>query len=128
MFSDEVGKPLSPDQYQEYENNHWRMHTKRKRRGKGIRKLKNRADRPDDKSIRKYIEDRVKKLIELYDKHEPPFEMVTDYDDPRVSSNGRCSYGMVEMNLEEGISPFELQDFNEQMPKLIDYLEGVEDE
>ena len=54
--------------------------------------------------------------------------MVTDYDDPRVSSNGRCSYGMVEMNLEEGISPFELQDFNEQMPKLIDYLEGVEDE
>ncbi|MAH45812.1 hypothetical protein CMI37_08270 [Candidatus Pacearchaeota archaeon] len=128
MFSDEVGKPLSPDQYQEYENNHWRTHTKRKRRSKGIRKLKNRADRPDDKVVRKYLEDRVKKLTELYDKHEPPFEMVTDYDDPRVSSNGRYSYGMVEMNLEEGISPFELQDFNEQMPKLIDYLEGVEDE
>jgi len=127
MFSDEVGKPLSPDQYQEYENNHWRMHTKRKR-GKGIRKLKNRADRPDDKGIRRYIEDRVKKLIELYDKHEPPFEMVTDYDDPRVSSNGRCSYGMVEMNLEEGVSPFELEDFNDQMPKLIDYLEGFENE
>jgi len=127
MFSDEVGKPLSPDQYQEYENNHWRMHTKRKRRGKGIRKLKNRADRPDDKSIRKYIEDRVKKLIELYDKHEPPFEMVTDYDDPRVSSNGRCSYGMVEMNLEEGVSPFELEDFNEQMPKLVDYVEYLEE-
>jgi|TARA_R110000824_G_scaffold170827_1_gene348281 molecular chaperone GrpE (heat shock protein) len=128
MFSDEVGKPLSPDQYQEYENDHWRVHTKRKRRGKGLRKLKNRADRPDDKSIRKYIEDRVKKLIELYDKYEPPFEMVTDYDDPRVSSNGRHSYGMVEMNLEEGVSPFELEDFNDQMPKLIDYLEGVEDE
>ena len=126
MFSDEVGKPLSQDQYQEYENNHWRMHTKRKR-GKGIRKLKNRAYRPDDKGIRKYLSDRVKKLTELYDKYEPPFEMVTDYDDPRVSPNGRHSYGMVEMNLEEGISPFELEDFDKQMPKLIDYL-GEQDD
>jgi len=127
MFNNEVGKPLSQEQYQEYETGHWRNRIDRKR-GKGIRKLKNRAYRPDDKGIRKYLEDRVKKLTELYDKYEPPFEMVADYDDPRISSNGRCSYGMVEMNLEEGISPFELQDFNEQMPKLIDYLEGVEDE
>tara|TARA_Y100000034_G_scaffold126199_1_gene177080 strand:- start:317 stop:697 length:381 start_codon:yes stop_codon:yes gene_type:complete len=126
MFSDEVGKPLSQDQYQEYENNHWRMHTKRKR-GKGIRKLKNRAYRPDDKNVRKYLSDRVKKLTELYDKYEPPFEMVTDYEDPRISSNGKCSYGMVEMNLEEGVSPFELEDFDKQMPKLIDYL-GEQDD
>ena len=121
MFSDEVGKPLSQDQYQEYENNHWRVHTKRKR-GKGLRKLKNRADRPDDKNVRKYLSDRVKKLAELYDKYEPPFEMVTDYEDPRVSSNGRHSYGMVEMNLEEGISPFDLDDFEEQMPRMGDYM------
>ena len=126
MFGDEVGKPLSQDQYQEYENNHWRVHTKRKR-GKGLRKLKNRADRPDDKNVRKYLSDRVKKLTELYDKYEPPFEMVTDYEDPRVSSNGRHSYGMVEMNLEEGVSPFELEDFDKQMPKLIDYL-GEQDD
>jgi hypothetical protein len=126
MFSDEVGKPLHPEQYQEYENNHWRMHTKRKR-GKGVRKLKNRVDRPDDKGIRKYLEDRVKKLTELYEKHEPPFEVVKDYDDPRVGSSGRRSYGIVEMNLEEGVSPFELEDFDEQMPKLIDYLGEYDD-
>ena len=126
MFNDEVGKPLRPDQYQEYENAHWRMHTKRKR-GKGIRKLKNRADRPDDKGVRQYIKDRVKKLTELYEKNEPPFEIVTDYDDPRVGSTGRCSYGMVEMNLEEGVSPFELEDFDKQMPKLIDYLGEYDD-
>ena len=126
MFNNEVGKPLSQEQYQEYETGHWRNRIDRKR-GKGIRKLKNRAYRPDDKGIRKYLEDRVKKLTELYDKYEPPFEMVTDYDDPRISSNGRCSYGMVEMNLEEGVSPFELENFNDQMPKLIDYLEGLED-
>ena len=123
---DNIGKPLSKDEYQEYENNHWRVHTKRKR-GKGLRKLKNRADRPDDKNVRKYLSDRVKKLAELYDKYEPPFEMVTDYEDPRVSSNGRHSYGMVEMNLEEGVSPFELEDFDKQMPKLIDYL-GEQDD
>jgi len=35
---------------------------------------------------------------------------------------------MVEMNLEEGVSLFELEDFNDQMPKLIDYLEGFENE
>jgi len=35
---------------------------------------------------------------------------------------------MVEKNLEEGVSPFELEDFNDQMPKLIDYLERFEDE
>ena len=127
MFSDEVGKPLSQEQYQEYETGHWRNRIDRKR-GKGIRKLKNRAYRPDDKDIRKYLEDRVKKLTELYEKHEPPFEIVKDYDDPRVGPTGRCSYSMVEMNLEEGVSPFELEDFDEQMPKLIDYLERFEDD
>ena len=127
MFSDEVGKPLNQEQYQEYETGHWRNRIDRKR-GKGIRKLKNRAYRPDDEGIRKYLSDRVKKLTELYDKHEPPFEMVMDYDDPRVGATGRRSYGMVEMNLEEGVSPFELEDFNDQMPKLIDYLEGFENE
>jgi hypothetical protein len=123
MFNDEIAKPLHPDHYQEYENGHWRIHTKRKR-GKGLRTLKNRVDRPDDNSVRNYLEDRVKKLTELYEKHEPPFEVVTDYDDHRISSNGRHSYGMVEMNLEEGVSPFELEDFDEQMPNLIDYMEN----
>ena len=126
-FEDEVGKPLTQEYYQDYETGHWRNRPKRKR-GKGIRTLKNRAYRPDDKVVRKYLQERVKKLTELYDKYEPPFEMVTDYEDPRISSNGKCSYGMVEMNLEEGISPFELEDFNDQMPKLGDYLEEVEDE
>jgi len=120
-MSDNIDQPLSKDGYQEYETGHWRNRPKRIR-GKGIRKLKNRAYRPDDKGIRKYLSDRVKKLTELYDKHEPPFEMVTDYDDPRVSSNGRHSYGMVEMNLEEGISPFDLDDFEEQMPSMGDYM------
>jgi len=118
---DNIGKPLSKDDYQEYDNGHWRIHTKRKR-GKGVRTLKNRAYRPDDKNVRKYLNDRVKKLKELYEKHEPPFEIVTDYEDPRVSSNGRHSYGMVEMNLEEGISPFDLDDFEEQMPRMGDYM------
>ena len=105
-MSDNIDQPLSKDGYQEYETGHWRNRPKRIR-GKGIRK---------------YLSDRVKKLTELYDKHEPPFEMVTDYDDPRVSSNGRHSYGMVEMNLEEGISPFDLDDFEEQMPSMGDYM------
>ena len=112
---------MSREYYQEYETGHWRNRPERIR-GKGIRTIKNRAYRPDDKGIRKYLEDRVKKLTELYDKHEPPFEVVKDYDDPRVGSSGRRSYGIVEMNLEEGVSPFELEDFDEQMPKLIDYL------
>ena len=122
-MDDNIDQPLSKDDYQEYEMGHWRNRTKRKR-GKGLRTLKNRVDRPDDNSVRNYLEDRVKKLTELYEKHEPPFEVVTDYDDHRISSNGRHSYGMVEMNLEEGVSPFELEDFDEQMPNLIDYMEN----
>ena len=125
-MDDNIDQPLSKDDYQEYEMDHWRNRINRKR-GKGLRTLKNRVDRPDDNGVRKYIEDRVKKLTELYEKHEPPFEIVKDYDDHRISSNGRHIYGMVEMNLEEGVSPFELEDFNEQMPKLIDYMED-EDE
>ena len=120
-MSDNIDQPLSKDGYQEYEIGHWRNRPKRIR-GKGIRKLKNRAYRPDDKGIRKYLEDRVKKLTELYSKHEPPFEMVTDYDDPRVGPTGRKTHGLVEMNLEEGISPFDLDDFEEQMPNMGDYM------
>ena len=120
-MDDNIDQPLSKDDYQEYETGHWRNLTKRKR-GKGLRTLKNRVDRPDDNSIRKYLEDRVKKLKELYAQHEPPFEVVRDYDDPLVGPTGRTTHGLVEMNLEEGISPFDLDDFEEQMPRMGDYM------
>ena len=75
------------------------------------------------KQLEKYMQDRVDKLRELYEKHSPntTFEMVM----PAGETDGRKAM-RIEKVIGEDVSPFDLPDFNEQMPKIEDYI--IEDE
>ena len=75
------------------------------------------------KEIEQFIADRVEKLRELYEKHSPDtfFEMVM----PAGETDGRKAM-RVEKVIGEDVSPFDLPDFDEQMPKIEDYI--IEDE
>ena len=122
-MTEENSKPLNKDSYQEYEQDHWRA--RRKKISKGARKsCYSRTNRINENQMIKFMSDRVEKLAELYDKHEPSFTTVRVHDDP---NNGR-SWGLVDINIDEGVSPFDLEDFDKQMPNLIDYMEKLNDE
>jgi hypothetical protein len=121
-MTEENSKPLNKDSYQEYEQDHWRA--RREKISKGIRKsCYSRTNRISENHVIKFMSDRVKKLAELYDEHEPAFTTVRVHDDPKNSR----SWALVDVNIDEGVSPFELEDFDEQMPKLIDYLGEYDD-
>ena len=66
-----------------------------------------------------YREARVEKLKELYEKHTP--ETKKHWVLPHGETDGRKSI-VVEEIIGEDISPFDLQDFEEQMPNWEDYI------
>jgi len=72
------------------------------------------------KELDKFIADRVDKLRELYEKHTPNtvFEMIM----PAGETDGRKAI-RIERVVGEDISPFDLPDFRQQMPKIEDYIE-----
>ena len=67
-----------------------------------------------------YISARVEKLRELYDKYTP--ERTYLWVMPPGETDGRKAL-RVEKLVGEDISPFDLPDFEEQMPKIEDYME-----
>lgn len=70
------------------------------------------------KQLEKYMQDRVDKLRELYEKHSPntTFEMVM----PAGETDGRKAM-RIEKVIGEDVSPFDLPDFDKQMPNIEDY-------
>ena len=60
------------------------------------------------------------KLTELYEKHSP--EIKKTWVLPKGETDGRKSIIVAEI-IGEDISPFDLPDFEEQMPKASDYIE-----
>jgi len=67
-----------------------------------------------------YRQARVEKLTELYEKHKP--EIKKTWVLPKGETDGRKSI-IVEEIIGEDISPFDLSDFEEQMPKWEDYID-----
>jgi|TARA_B100001778_G_C18591526_1_gene632524 hypothetical protein len=70
----------------------------------------------------KYINDRVEKLRELYEKHEPDYEYY--YQLPEGETDGRKAIRM-ELIIGEDISPFDLPDFEQIMPSIDNYIDEV---
>tara|TARA_B100000809_G_scaffold243567_1_gene268678 strand:+ start:517 stop:846 length:330 start_codon:yes stop_codon:yes gene_type:complete len=66
-----------------------------------------------------YMQARVEKLRELYEKHKP--EIKKTWVLPKGETDGRKSI-VVEEIIGEDISPFDLPDFEEQMPKWENYI------
>ena len=76
-----------------------------------------------DKKIRhreEYMKARVEKLKQLYEQCEP--ECVYRWELPEGETDGRKAY-KVETIIGDDISPFDLPNFEELMPKEIDYVE-----
>tara|TARA_Y100001951_G_C11249975_1_gene245732 strand:+ start:114 stop:470 length:357 start_codon:yes stop_codon:yes gene_type:complete len=67
-----------------------------------------------------YRQARVEKLAELYEKHNP--EIKKTWVLPKGETDGRKSI-IVEEIIGEDISPFDLPDFEEQMPNWEDYVD-----
>ncbi len=67
-----------------------------------------------------YMEARVNKLRELYEQCEPQYEYY--YQLPQGETDGRKSIRM-EKIIGEDISPFDLPNFEELMPKKEDFLD-----
>ena len=65
-----------------------------------------------------YMSARAEKLRELYEKMEPEYERVCTYKHP---TDGRKDKHEL-YEVKEGVSPFELSDFEERMPKIWDYI------
>ena len=65
-----------------------------------------------------YMSARAEKLRDLYEKMEPEYERVCTYKHP---TDGRKDKHEL-YEIKEGISPFELPDFEERMPKIWDYV------
>jgi hypothetical protein len=70
--------------------------------------------------LNQYMKDRVNKLRELYSKHEPEYEY--EWILPEGETDGRKSI-KTEIIVGEDISPFDLEDFEELMPSIEDYIE-----
>lgn len=70
----------------------------------------------------KYINDRVEKLRELYEKYEPNYEYY--YHLPEGETDGRKSIRM-ETIIGEDISPFDLPEFEQLMPNIDNYVDEV---
>ena len=67
-----------------------------------------------------YRQARVEKLRELYEEHKP--EIKKTWVLPKGETDGRKSI-VVEEIIGEDISPFDLPDFEKQMPKASDYIQ-----
>ena len=67
-----------------------------------------------------YKQARVEKLRELYEQYTP--EVIHKWVLPKGVTDGRKAL-RIEIIVGEDISPFDLPDFKEQMPKEIDYIE-----
>ena len=65
-----------------------------------------------------YMAARADKLRELYSEMEPEYHRVCTYKHP---TDGRKDKHEL-YEVKEGISPFELTDFEERMPKIWDYI------
>jgi len=78
------------------------------------------SSRVSSDAMAKFINDRVEKLRELYEKHKPEIKRIWVL--PRGETDGRKSIVMEEI-IGEDISPFDLPDFEDCMPQLIDYIE-----
>ena len=72
-----------------------------------------------------YMEARVNKLRELYEQCEPEYEYY--YELPAGENDGRKAVRM-ERIIGEDISPFDLANFEDIMPKKEDYLDRYLDE
>ena len=77
------------------------------------------SSRVSSKAMSEFINDRVEKLRELYEKHKPEIKRIWVL--PMGETDGRKSIVMEEI-IGEDISPFDLPDFEDYMPKLIDYI------
>jgi len=77
------------------------------------------VSRTSTKAMAKFISDRVEKLKELYEQCVPKVEH--KWVLPRGVTDGRKAI-KIEFIVGEDISPFDLPDFKDQMPKLIDYI------
>ena len=71
-----------------------------------------------------YRQARVEKLRELYEEHKP--EIKKTWVLPKGETDGRKSI-IVEEIVGEDISPFDLPDFEEQMPNWEDYVDKYGD-
>lgn len=67
-----------------------------------------------------YRQARVERLRELYEEHKP--EIKKTWVLPKGETDGRKSI-IIEEIIGKDISPFDLPDFNEQMPKSSDYIQ-----
>ena len=75
-------------------------------------------NRPSGEHMQKYMKDRVEKLRELYDKHEPEIIRIR----VTTAEHDKRHHTFEEQYVGEVISPFDLPDFDEQMPKIEDYI------
>ena len=93
--------------------------------GRGSRKFKGNGEsrRGDNENVKSFFSDRVEKLRELYSEMEPEYHRICTYEDP--VDGRRNSHELWEV--EEGISPFELDDFEDRMPKPEDYCINPEE-
>ena len=85
-----------------------------------IARVKPTTSRPSGSTMVNYMAARVEKLRELYDKYTP--ERTYLWVMPPGETDGRKAL-RVEQLVGEDISPFDLPDFEEQMPKIEDYIE-----
>jgi len=86
-----------------------------------IRKNAELKRRVGSKAMARFISDRVDKLRELYSDLNPPLEKVCTYKDP--DDGRRNHYGSFPANEDAINSPFDLPDFESQMPQITDYIE-----
>jgi len=70
--------------------------------------------------LNQYMKDRVDKLRELYSNCEPDYEY--EWILPEGETDGRKSI-KTEIIVGEDISPFDLENFEEVMPSIEDYIE-----
>jgi len=85
-----------------------------------IARVKPTTARPSGPVVEKYIAARVEKLKELYETHTP--KRTYKWVMPRGETDGRKAI-KVETIIGDDVSPFDLPDFEEQMPKIEDYIE-----
>ena len=83
-----------------------------------VKRNKHSPPRGKNDNLSKFMQDRVVKLTELYERYTP--EVKRTWHLPAGETDGRKAI-IVEEIIGEDISPFDLPDFNEIMPKPADY-------
>jgi len=86
-----------------------------------VRRNDNIQRRIGSKAIAKYISDRVEKLRELYEELDPKLKKVCTHED--LEDGRRNHYGLFPADENSINSPFDLPDFESQMPQITDYIE-----